>query len=228
LRRRNNLTWGHHREVAPLEPPEQDEWLNEAENNRWSVHELRKALRKRGSATPDLPGTRYGCIVADPPWDVLTGPIHATGGVARVLTYPTMSVEEIAALPIQELAADDAHLYLWTVNAYLPDVYEVAKAWGFEPSTLLVWCKSPNGLGLGGTFSLTTEYVLFARRGSHEAKQRIDATAFHWKRGRHSAKPPEFFELTESVSEGPYLELFARTERAGWDVWGNEVADVAA
>lgn len=177
----------------------------------------------------------YPCIVADPPWNQKGGPLK--GGVAegfigtegtRDLPYPTMSVEEIKALTIP--SADAAALYLWTTNAYVPAAYEVARAWGFKPSTLLVWAKTPMGGGLGGTFGISTEFCLYARKGSPEEKFRVRGTWFNWKRhyvnGKpsHSSKPNEFYRLVELVSPGPYLELFARRKQSGWHSWGNEVS----
>lgn len=182
-----------------------------------------------GSSGVDRPETLYRTIVADPPWDIRekspgggggAGPDWASGMQSRSLVYPTLTVAEIAALDVP--SAPDAHLYLWTINAHVESAYKIARAWGFRPSTLLVWCKAPNGLGLGGTYSLTTEFVLFARRGSLRAEQRIATTWFRWSRGRHSQKPEAFLDIVESVSPGPYLELFARRNRLGWDTWGNE------
>lgn len=138
------------------------------------------------------------------------------------LAYPTMSLDEIAALPVADVAHDDAHLYVWTINKYIRDTYDIAMAWGFRPSTLLTWCKKPFGLGLGGAYSLTTEHVLFARRGKLPPKRRWTTTWWQWPRGRHSAKPDAFQDIVEQVSPGPYLELFARRQRLGWDTWGNE------
>ena len=140
-----------------------------------------------------------------------------------------MTVAEICALPVKNVVAEDAHLYLWTINRYVEDAYTVARAWGFEPSTLLTWAKKPMGGGLGGTFGISTEYILFARRGSLAAKQRVKGTWFPWKREyvngapAHSRKPAAFMEMVEAVSPGPHLELFARRRRPGWSVWGNEV-----
>jgi N6-adenosine-specific RNA methylase IME4 len=170
---------------------------------------------------------RYRTIVADPPWHLDRGGPQ-TGfqpGARTALPYPTMTLDDIASLPIAELAHRGGHLYIWTINAYVEQTYEVARAWGFKPSTLLTWCKPPNGLGLGGAYSLTTEHVLFARRGVCRAATRIDTTWFAWPRGRHSAKPEAFQDVVERVSPGPYLELFARRSRPGWDVWGNEAPD---
>ena len=168
---------------------------------------------------------RYRTIVADPPWDVKAGPrsLHDPGERSRPLAYPTMTVEEIAAL--RPPVAAGAHLYLWTINAYVDKAYDVAHAWGFLPSTLLVWCKRPKGRGLGGTFSIATEYVLFARRGSLPTTGRVERNWFEWTRGEHSAKPEAFLDLVEQVSPGPYLELFARRQRLGWDTWGNEALE---
>lgn len=155
---------------------------------------------------------------------------HDAHGASRELAYPTMTVSEIAALPVASLVERDAHLYLWVPNKYVEDAYDVARAWGFRPSTLLVWCKKTMGGGLGGTFGISTEYVLFSRRGSLAANHRVPQTWFEWKRPydergkpKHSAKPPELQEMAESVSPGPFLELFAREHREGWASWGNEV-----
>lgn len=165
---------------------------------------------------------RYRTVVADPPWDVGRGPEWSSNGPSRDLTYPTMSVEEIAALPIRELAERRAHLYLWTINLYVEDAYEIARLWGFKPSTLLTWCKRPHGIGLGGTYVLTTEYCLFARRGVLPAGERVPTTWWEWPRGEHSAKPEAFLDLVERVSPAPRVELFARRNRLGWDTWGNQ------
>lgn len=179
---------------------------------------------------------RYRTIVADPPWHMKAGTLKGregfldAQGASRTMAYPTMSVAEIAALPVSGLAERDAHLYLWVPNKYVEAAYEVARAWGFKPSTLLVWCKKTMGGGLGGTFGISTEFVLLARRGSLAANHRVPRTWFEWKRPydergkpKHSAKPPEFTEMVESVSPGPFLELFARERREGWAAWGNEI-----
>jgi N6-adenosine-specific RNA methylase IME4 len=171
--------------------------------------------------------TRYRTIVADPPWDVKAGPrsLHDPRERSRNLTYPTMTVAQIATLDVSGFADKDAHLYLWTINAYIEDAYEIARLWGFRPSTLLVWCKSPKGRGLGGTFPTFTEYILFARRGSLAATDRAATNWWKWERSFHSQKPEAFLDIVESVSPGPYLEMFARRNRLGWDTWGNEALE---
>jgi N6-adenosine-specific RNA methylase IME4 len=180
--------------------------------------------------------TRYRTIVADPPWAYDEGwPVGPQGQAAAIragrepwkrtaIDYPTLSVEAIAALPVSELAEDDAHLYLWTTNRYLWDARAVAEAWGFRCSQLLVWAKTPMGKGPGGAFAQNAEYVLFCRRGSLAHVEKQDSVWFNWKRqGKaHSRKPDAFLDMVEQVSPGPYVELFARRARFGWDYWGNE------
>ena len=169
--------------------------------------------------------SEFATVVADPPWHVGRGPDWGSNEASRPLVYPTMSVAEIAALPVGAVAAKNAHLYLWTINKYLRQAYDVALSWGFQPSTLLTWVKAPHGIGLGGTYVLTTEHCLFCRRGTLKPLTRVDRTWWLWKRGRHSAKPEEFQDMVEKVSPGPWIELFARRVRPGWTAWGNEIPD---
>jgi N6-adenosine-specific RNA methylase IME4 len=179
---------------------------------------------------------KYHTIVADPPWHVTAGPLNGREGFidarsapTRALGYPSMTVDEIIALPVRTFAADEAHLYLWTINRYIREAFRVIEAWGFRYSTTLVWAKRPMGGGLGGAFGITTEFVLFCRRGHLRPLTKIHGTWFDWKRpydhrGKpcHSAKPPAFIDMVEQVSPGPRLEMFARSNRLGWDTWGNE------
>ena len=176
----------------------------------------------------------FRCIVADPPWKLEMGDSRTPGKdpsnpfnfvenrAIKPLQYPTMTVEEICALKIP--AADDAHCYIWTINRYIEQTYAVARAWGFEPSTMLYWLKQPKGVGFGGAFVPCVEPILFCRRGSLAPKQRCERNWWGWPRGEHSAKPEAFQTVVESVSPGPYLELFARRKRPGWASWGNEIA----
>jgi len=185
---------------------------------------------------------RYNVIYADPPWKTKAGRpfngykvvdgiqiFNCPNSKSRDLGYNTLSVDEICALPIGECAAADAHLYLWVTNQYLLQAGKVLDAWGFKYSTTLVWAKNPMGGGLGGNYRITTEFLLFATRGRLKAKQQQIGTWFNVKREYengypcHSRKPAFFHELIEKVSPAPYLELFARREREGWDVWGDQV-----
>jgi N6-adenosine-specific RNA methylase IME4 len=181
-------------------------------------------------------GALYRTIVADPPWTLEFGKNRTFNGEVKLgkwndpkqnnseiysLQYPQMTVEEIAALQVP--AEKDAHCYIWTINKYAEQTYDIMRAWGFKPVQLLTWAKAPMGLGMGGAFVNTTEFVLFGRRGNLPTNSRIDTTWWNWKRGLHSQKPEAFQDIVEQVSPGPYLEMFARRYRLGWDVFGNEV-----
>lgn len=151
-----------------------------------------------------------------------------------------MSVADIKAMDIGRVAAPDAHLYLWVTHRYLRHVWDIAEAWGFQGASLQTWCKRRTYAFLGGTFPSNTEYFLFARRGNLAAIRRAPGRWFEWpvRRGppvaegksrnsMHSAKPEHFYDLVEQVSPGPYLDLFSRRHRLGWDVWGDQSANTA-
>lgn len=185
---------------------------------------------------------KYRTIVADPPWpeDPRPGWSWRSGrpsGELRELPYDTLSVEDIARLPVRQWSQADYHfdntndrrdgsvLYLWTTTKFLCRAYDVAKAWGFMPSAILVWCKEPRGFNVGGTFPSNVEFVVYGRRGSPPRSGSALSRWFQWPRGPHSTKPEAFFDLVEQISPGPYLELFARRQRLGWDTWGNEALE---
>jgi N6-adenosine-specific RNA methylase IME4 len=186
----------------------------------------------------------YRTIVADPPW-----PMEWRGGAATRrkgngvvyfngnttvdrLPYEVMSIEDICALPVAEAAEASAHLYLWTTDQHLLDgsAAYVASAWGFRPERTLVWRKANYGMGHG--WRPAHEIVVLARRGSLPFNDTSLATVQDWKQPyvktgnsvakMHSAKPDGFLDMVESVSPGPYLEMFARRARFGWDYWGDE------
>ncbi len=254
--------------------------------------------------------TLYRTIVADPPWPIQDFPEWAEGKGNIPCPYPTMSLDEIKALPVRALSDNvdhDAHLYLWTIDQLLEESFAVARAWGFHHAATIIWAKQTIGTGLGGIWPNNVEFVLFCRRpkttlrpdvlgltraladaadlagitraavDAHmgttdmggwwlsrlehrcacptdaqwpKLKQllriddrldelvrelnarkgtappvsltRTDGRWFQWPRGRHSQKPEAFQDLVETVSPGPYLEMFARRQRLGWDTWGNE------
>ena len=167
--------------------------------------------------------TRYRTIVADPPWH------YPRGHAARQHLsnpYPTMTIGELCALPVDDLAEQSAYLYLWTTNEHLRFAFSVLGAWGFAFKTVLVWCK-PN-IGMGGAYRGSHELVLVGERGKNDLKRRDVGTWHVWSQkygssGKtNSAKPDAFYDLVESVGHGPYLEMFSRRERLGWESWGNE------
>ena len=178
------------------------------------------AVTKPGTGSsptiPGLPPGSFATILVDPPWPLQGGEKH----------YRTMSLTRIKALPVGQLAARDAHLWLWTTNALLPRAYEVAEAWGFTVRSPLTWVKFR--LGLGGRYQLrnATEQLLFCTRGKAPLGSRSQPTWFNAPVQEHSRKPAEQFAIIERVSPGPYLELFARRRPESnqpWAVWGDQV-----
>lgn len=168
---------------------------------------------------------RYRTIVADPPWAYSSARITTTGKQRRaeaLAHYATMPLEDICALPIADLAEDDAHLYLWVTNPLLFWAEKVINAWGFEYKTIITWEKQGT-LGMGFHFRNQTEHVMFATRGKLPIPpdKRVK-TIFQAPKKAHSQKPELFYDIVERVSPGPYLELFARRNRFNWDTWGNE------
>ncbi len=171
----------------------------------------------------------YATVLADPPWRFQ----NRTGKMApehqRLLRYPTLTLEEIRAIPVGRVLAPTAHLYLWVPNALLAEGLEVMRGWGFTYETNLVWYKvrrdgGPGGRGVGFYFRNVTELVLFGIRGPMRTLQpgRTQTNIMISQKREHSRKPDHIYSIVETCSPGPYLELFARFRRPGWDQWGNE------
>lgn len=176
---------------------------------------------------------RYRTIVADPPWHYDCVPASLPSGFDKKvvagglrnepLRYQSMTVAEIAALPVPALCDDAARLFLWTTNRYLPDAFGVAAAWGFTYRQTLVWHKAEGGPFMASVAPNTAEFLLVATRGKPGRTGRIESTVIKVPAPRdHSKKPDTILDLIEGVSPGPYVELFARRARFGWDYWGNE------
>jgi N6-adenosine-specific RNA methylase IME4 len=174
--------------------------------------------------------TRYRTIVADPPWTVEKR-LGAGGRRARSteVPYEMQTLEEIKATPIADMAEDDAHLYLWSTRRLFRegDAAAVARAWGFEPVGEIVWGLRNPGMG---TRSIANDHepCLVAVRGSLPFTATEPMGVHFWRQlyGRHgkahSAKPESFLDYVEATSPPPYVELFARRARFGWDYWGDE------
>jgi N6-adenosine-specific RNA methylase IME4 len=194
--------------------------------------------------------THFRTIVADPPWPMKwrggagrrrngRGVVYSNAASSQTrLSYPTMSVAEIAALNVPALVTRASVLFLWAPDSFVIDgsATRVCEAWGFKPQRFIVWRK--RGFGLGTFPRPQHELVLLGKRGSTTPRRRNVGSVQEWKlvyerKGksaarRHSAKPPDFLAMVESVYDGPYLELFARSARLGWSVYGNEVPRDAA
>ncbi|SHQ95779.1 Transcriptional activator, adenine-specific DNA methyltransferase [Mycobacteroides abscessus subsp. abscessus] len=167
-------------------------------------------------ATPNPIPLRYRTILADPPWDT-----HQRGTRGAVRHYPLMSLDQIKAMPASDLAAENAHLWLWVTNATLRDGYDVMTAWGFTPRSPLTWCKPR--LGLGNYLRNSTEHLLLGTRGDAPVRFRAQPTWLFAPVQDHSHKPEEVYGVIERLSDGPYLELFARRPRHNWHAWGNQI-----
>ena len=166
---------------------------------------------------------KYKTIYADPPW-----PERGGGKIKRGADrhYNLMTIKEIKALPVAELAEDNCHLYLWTTNNYLPSALEVMKAWGFTYKTAITWGKDK--IGLGQYFRGQTEHCLFGVRGNlpykiESGKRQQGTTLLLAPRTIHSKKPDEMRTMVERVSYPPFVELFARQSVGGWDSFGNQI-----
>ncbi len=171
----------------------------------------------------------FGTILADPPWKF----DNRTGKVApehkRLFRYETMTNEEIIKLPVNAIAAEQSHLYLWVPNALVGLGLEVLEAWGFTYKTNLIWYKvrkdgGPDRRGVGFYFRNVTEMVLFGVKGGMRTLKpgRTQPNLITARKREHSRKPNQLYDIIEACSPGPYLGLFARIPREGWRVWGNE------
>lgn len=178
-------------------------------------------------------GVKFGTVLADPPWRFA----NRTGKMApehrRLSRYDTMTIEEICELPVSRIVADSAHLYLWVPNALLPEGLRVLSAWGFRYKSNLIWHKirkdgGPDGRGVGFYFRNVTEILLFGVRGKNvrtRAAGRRQVNFIASRKREHSRKPDEQYDIVESCSNGPFLEMFARGNRDGWSCWGNQAEE---
>ena len=160
----------------------------------------------------------FQTIVIDPAWDYAEEGDNDAFGRGRPI-YCAMSIEDIAALPVDKIADKNCHLYIWVTNRSLPKSFQLMDKWGFRYVTCLTWIK-PH-YGVGNYFRGQTEHILFGVKGQQPLKRHDVGTWFEAPRGeRHSAKPDEFYSLVESCSYAPYIDIFGRRDRDGWSVWG--------
>lgn len=174
--------------------------------------------------------TRFATVLADPPWQF----VNRTGKVApehrRLNRYDTLTLHQICAIPVKEVLAPTAHLYLWVPNALLPDGLRVLQEWGFEYKSNIIWHKlrkdgGSDGRGVGFYFRNVTEILLFGVRGKKARTLQPGRTQVNYigtRKREHSRKPDEQYSLIEGCSPGPRLEMFSRGVRPGWTVWGNQ------
>lgn len=166
----------------------------------------------------ELVGQKFGCIYADPPWQ------YDRPGTRGSTDYPTMALEDICAMPVKDLAAEQCHLHLWATNAFLFECPRIFDAWGFEFKSSFVWVKT--NLGVGNYWRNSHELLLLGVRGGLKAKDKGLKSWLECDRGRHSGKPDQIRLSIERLSPGPRLELFGRRSVPGWMVFGNEILDM--
>jgi N6-adenosine-specific RNA methylase IME4 len=197
-------------------------------------HNAEKSTAKHADPSAELlafaGSNQFATLLADPPWRF----INRTGKMApehrRLSRYGTMTVSEIAALPVDQIIRPTAHLYLWVPNALLPEGIKVLTAWGFEYKSNIIWHKlrkdgGSDGRGVGFYFRNVTEMLLFGVRGKNArtlAPGRTQVNYIGTRKREHSRKPDEQYDLIESCSPGPYIELFARGSRPKWIGWGKQ------
>lgn len=162
-------------------------------------------------------GEKFGTIYADPPWQYSNQATRASTDNH----YDTMTADEVAALPIAQLTADQAHLHLWTTNAFLFDCPKILESWGFEYKGVFVWVKPQ--MGIGNYWRVSHEFMVLGVKGGLRFKDHSQMSWLQAERTKHSRKPEEVYGIIERVSPGPYLELFGRRTRENWKVFGNEI-----
>lgn len=190
--------------------------------------ERREANARLVNESPSIEETletaKFATIVIDPPWSPEDEGESGEGLYGRgAPPYATMTVAQIASMPVGTYADDDCHLYMWITNRSLFKGETLLTTWGFRYVTCLTWVKP--SIGLGAYFRGSSEQVLFGIKGSQPLQRHDVGTWFAAPRGPngHSSKPTEFYDLVESCSPGPYLDIFAREQREGWTSWGAEV-----
>lgn len=174
----------------------------------------------------DLPTTRYNTIVIDPPWAISLCGKTKHHKRASKLSYPTLDIDQIKSFPVGSLANIGAHIYLWCTNSTLREAFDVLDSWGVRYHLCMPWVKT-DGIAPCMGYVFGAEYCLLGFYG--KPMQRFTSIGkLNWllakRGGQHSAKPDEFYSLVTTMSPEPRLDCFARKERLGWSVWGNEVS----
>lgn len=228
-----NVSFSHHRLVADLPPRERTRWLQRAARDGLSVSQMRALIQQSEAAARtraiDFNAAelgKYSLIYADPPWRYDSPPM---GSATRAVEnhYPTMTFDDIAALPVADIAHDDAVMFLWTTVPLLMKTQQIITAWGFEYKTGAVWVK--HQIGMGFYFRLRHELLLVCTRGSIPAppESARQDSVIESPRRQHSEKPPVVYDIIELMyPDLRKIELFARARRRGWKSWGNQVEAV--
>lgn len=173
------------------------------------------------SAPVPWPVGKYACIVVDPPWPLRKTPMRVRPNQVG-FDYPTMSLDEIAALPLEQLALTDCWIFLWTVQKYLRSAFDIMESWGGTHVCTMVWHKN-GGIQPLNRPMFNCEFVLMGRIGNPQLASSADfPTCFYARRQGHSVKPQAFYDILRRVTRPPRLDLFGRREIPGFDSWGNQ------
>jgi len=218
-------SWRTLYELTKLPDEDKDQMLADGiispDMQRKDVTLQARAISGRNIGQPaPLPDNKYEVIYADPPWRY-----EFSKSDSREIEnqYPTMELDDICALPISNLAADNSVLYMWTTSPKLEESFKVLNAWGFEYKTCAVWDKKK--IGMGYYFRQQHELILIATKGSLPAPEpstRV-SSVIEFPRGKHSAKPLEVIELLNTMYPArSKIELFCRDPQEGWTAWGNQ------
>lgn len=244
--RAENLSHKHHQTVAGVKQVTTDnkgklalsddldfdkisELLSEAAKHGWSIRELRDHVDRHKEQQREYirlanEPEKYTVIYADPPWEYTSGDQHGTDEQDTVLGdhYPSMSIKELCGMPVKNMAAADAVLFMWATSPTLEEAFLLIDAWGFEYKASMVWDKVAHNVG--NYVSVRHELLLICRRGQPPKVPRLVDSVYVEERTEHSRKPGYFRDLIgELYPAGRRIELFARETTDGWDVWGDEV-----
>ena len=221
-RRRQDLGFSHHAEVAPLPPEEQSQWLEKAEQEQLSVRELRTQIKEAKKQDPiPIPDGTYRVIYADPPWSYGDKLIEGYGAAEH--HYSSMSIRELCELPFPK-TEENAVLFLWVTSPLLKECFEVIEAWGFTYKASFVWDKIKHNYGHYN--SVRHELLLICTKGSclPEIKDLYDSVVVIDRPETHSEKPEHFRIIIDNLyPTGNRIELFARKNTDGWNSWGDEI-----
>ena len=225
-RRRDDLSFSHHAEVASLPPEKQELFLRRAIDEKLSVRELREEIRKDNYVLNPVkfPDGKYRVIYADPPWKYKDG--CESGSIQSLPVeshYPTMTIQEICDLPVNKISDENAILFLWVTSPLLKEGFEVIESWGFKYKSLFIWDKIKHNLGHYN--SVRQELLLICTKGSCLPDKFIQFDSVQSiERTEHSVKPEEFRKIIDTLyTHGRKIELFARKKADGWESFGNEL-----
>ena len=222
--RKDDLSFNHHKEVAKLPPEKQEKYLKKASDEKLSVRALREEVRKDGiefQKNVELPNDKFDLIYADPPWKYGNSmPDYFT---EQANHYPLMSIDEICAMPIKNIASENSALFLWVTSPILEEAFQVVSAWGFKYKTSFIWDKIKHNMGHYS--SVRHEILLLCLKGSYPLHNvKLYDSVQSIERSKHSEKPEFYYEMIEDIyRDSKKIELFSRNKREGWYAYGNQI-----